>query len=256
MARLTLAQSPERQPPECDTKIRIVERIDERIDRTVYPAEPRQHGRRRLADGRAWQKRYQQIVDEERKPTDDESADDHAQRLGRLRFALRRRNADGHAFAVRSEAAGDARLTRRRHSLNFGGAAAVRQMMMLVVAAQTRLGQRRLGRTKVDGLIVELMVLVHRGELVVGDCGAGADGRRRLGDLDEFVERVMRLGTLDRLLLVVVVVAEDLVVLAAHRVLARRRLLAALVVHGNGVQVDVVVVGALGCLKQCRTMII
>lgn len=89
VCRLTLAYFSECQTPKCNAKVRIVERIDERIDGTVHPAQPSQHAHFRLANRLPRQKWYQQIAHEEWQPTRDEATHDHAQRLGCFRFTFR-----------------------------------------------------------------------------------------------------------------------------------------------------------------------
>lgn len=89
-----------RQTPEGKPKVGIIKRINERIDGTVQPAQPRQRRHGVFAEQLVWQKRYQQIVNEERQPARDETADHGAQRFRCFRFALRRRDADRHAFRI------------------------------------------------------------------------------------------------------------------------------------------------------------
>lgn len=242
---MAFAQFAKCQAPEGDTKIRIIKCIDERIDGTVYPAEPRQHVHCRFADRVARQKRYQQVVHEERHPARDEATDDHAQRLGRFRLAFRRRYAHRHPFAVAAQTGGgggDVLLAMHSIGLVHRMEMTVRRVVMPV---QIRFGQRRLA-----GAIVNRFELLNGGELVVGDSGAGADGRRGLGDLDEFVQRfVMRFGTFDRLL------AEDLL-LRPHRVLALWAVMMGAVIVGRVcVEINVIVDGGpLGNLRAEITL--
>ena len=71
-------------------KVARAQSVDERIGGRVAVAEPEEHveegaGRAaRRADG------AEQVDGEERRPADDEAADDHADRLRRLRLAVQR----------------------------------------------------------------------------------------------------------------------------------------------------------------------
>lgn len=88
------------QTPECDSEVGVVEGIDERIDGAVDPPEPRQKWHQNLADRFRLEERNGQVINEKRQPAGNEATDHHGERLCGFRFALRRRYADGHPFAV------------------------------------------------------------------------------------------------------------------------------------------------------------
>lgn len=227
----TFAKFAECQSPECDAKIRIVESVDERIDGAIHPAQPSQHAHSRFANWFAWQKRNQQIINEERQPTRNEASHDHAQRLGCFRFSLRGWNSHRHTFTITSQSIRHTLLT--MHSIGL-----VHRMEM---ATHIRIGHRCLTGTEMVGLVE----LLYSGEFVVGDSWTGADGRCGFGDLNEFVQRfVMGFGFFDGLLMM----AEDLL-LGSHGVLSLWAVVATFIVGSVCVEFDFVVNRSLGCLK-------
>lgn len=91
----TLGEVLEGEPPEGYSKVGAVERVDERIDGGVDPAEPREVGHHEAVDLVGGQERREQVVDEEGQPAGDEAADHDAQRLGRLGLPAERGHSAG-----------------------------------------------------------------------------------------------------------------------------------------------------------------
>lgn len=206
------------EAPEGDSEVGVVERVDEGVDGAVGPPEPGEERHQVLVGRLGRQERLQQVVDEERQPARNEAADDHAERLRRLRLPLHRRNADRHPLAVVVDP--------------------------IFAARRARVRYRGLAAAEVHRLCGQPNVLDAEAVAVLARYRRAAERWRGLRQLDQLVQRVVRIVAIEWFL-------RNRSPPALCSVTLRRflvRTVAALVVRRHVVAVDII------CIRLLRNL--